>query len=86
MKTNFLMLRELLEVYHPKARGFLLNKEVELIKTTLHLEEMDMLALRNLRDYTVAHMSRYDTMEDWDKMSAITYVIDARIVEIGGEV
>lgn len=86
MKTNFQMLRELLEKYHPQERGFVSKEEAELIKTTLHLAEMDVLALRNLRDYTVSHMSRYDTIEDWDKMSAITYVIDTQIVKIGGEV
>ena len=47
---------------------------------------MDILQLRNLRDYTVAHMSRSEKMEDWDRMSAITYAIDLRIVELGGEV
>ena len=86
MKTNHLMLRELLGKYHPKEKGFLSDGEYELVKTTLCLDEMDILALRNLRDFTVASMGRSNKMEDWDRMSAITYVIDTQIVELGGEV
>lgn len=86
MKTNHLMLKELREVYHPEQRGFVNQKECKLIKNTLCLDEMDILALRNLRDFTVASMSHSEAMEDWDKMSAITYVIDTQIVELGGEV
>ena len=84
MKTNFLMLKELLEAYHPKERGFVSYEERRLIEKTLHLNEMDILALRNLRDFVVAHMSRYDDMENWDRMSAITYVIDMEISYQGG--
>jgi hypothetical protein len=86
MKTNFQMLRELLEKYHPMERGMVKFAESMLIRETLHVEEMDILQLRNLRDFTVSHMGRSDNMEDWDRMSAITYCIDSRIVELGGEV
>lgn len=86
MKTNFQMLRELLEQYHPKERGMLSGEEYKLVVDTLHLNEMDVLQLRNLRDFTVAHMGRSEKMEDWDRMSAITYCIDSRISELGGEV
>ena len=86
MKTNHLMLRELLSKYHPKERGILSDGEYELVKTTLCLDEMDILALRNLRDFTVASMGRSNKMEDWDRMSAITYVIDTQIIKLGGEV
>lgn len=86
MKTNHLMLRDLLEVYHPEKRGIVNADESMLIIKTLCLGEMDILALRNLRDYTVASMCRSDAMEDWDRMSAITYVIDTHIVVRGGEV
>ena len=86
MKTNHLMLRDLLEVYHPESRRIVNAKEVALIRDTLCLEEMDILALRNLRDFTVASMGHSEAMEDWDRMSAITYVIDTQIVELGGEV
>ena len=61
-------------------------EESELIRKTLHMDEMDILQLRNLRDFTVAHMGRSEKIEDWDRMSAITYCIDSRIVELGGEV
>ena len=85
MNTNFQMLRELLEVYHPEQRGIMSGKEAELIRKTLHIDEMDILQLRNLRDFTVAHMGRSENMEDWDCISAITYCIDSAIIELGGE-
>lgn len=86
MKTNYQMLRELLEKYHPEQRGIMSRAENTLIRETLHIDEMDILQLRNLRDFTVSHMGRSEKMEDWDRMSAITYVIDSRIVELGGEI
>ena len=86
MKTNFQMLKELLEKYHPMKRGIMNREEFALIKNTLHIDEMDILQLRNLRDFTVAHMGRSEKMEDWDRMSAIVHCIDCRIVELGGEV
>lgn len=86
MKTNHLMLRELLESYHPKERGFLSREEYELINEILCLNEMNIIALRNLRDYTVVSMARSEKMEDLDRMSAITHCIDLKIIELGGEV
>lgn len=87
MKTNHLMLKELLETYCPKQRGILDHDEYELIKKTLCLEGMDIIALRNLRDYTVVSLSKPEAkMEDWDKMSAITHCIDIQITKLGGEV
>ena len=88
MNTNFQMLKELLEKYHPQTRGFVSAEESKLIKETLHLEEMDILALRNLRDFTVAFVvdKNNDTMENWDRMSAICTVIDHEIIKQGGEV
>ena len=88
MQTNFQMLKELIDKYHPKQRGFVNIEEIKLIKETLHLAEMDILALRNLRDFTVAFTGNNDndTIEDWDRMSAICFVIDNEIVERGGEV
>ena len=86
MKTNFQMLKELLEKYHPEQRGMMNITETNLIRETLHINEMDILQLRNLRDFTVLHLGRSDKMEDWDRMSAITYVIDCTIIELGGEV
>jgi len=94
MNTNFQMLRELLNKYHPKQRGFASNEEIKIIKETLHLAEMDILALRNLRDFTVMFLSREakenetteNIMENWDRMSAITHIIDTEISNKGGEV
>ena len=86
MKTNFQMLRELLENYHPKTRGMLSGDEYKFVVDTLHLNAMDVLQLRNLRDFTVAHMGRSEDMEDWDRMSAITYCIDSALVSLGAEV
>lgn len=86
MDTNFQMLRKLLEKYHPEQRGIMNLAENTLIRETLHIEEMDILQLRNLRDFTVEYMGRSKNMEDWDRMSAITYCIDSRLVEIGYEI
>lgn len=82
MKTNYLMLKELLQVYHPKNKMIFSDGEPELIANALHLEEMDILALRNLRDFVVAVLDD----SDWDRMSAITYCIDEIIYKRGGEV
>ena len=86
MKTNHLMLRELLEKYHPNEHGFISAEEQKLVKETLCIEEMDILQLRNLRDFTVASMGRSEKFEDFDRMSAITCVIDYQISKLGGEV
>lgn len=86
MKTNFQMLRELLDVYYPARRLFASREEVDMIKTMLHINEMDVLQLRNLRDFTVAYMGNSKNVDDLDRMSAITYCIDSQIVELGGEI
>lgn len=86
MKTNFQMLKELLEKYRPSQRGMISLCEATLIEETLCIGKMDVLQLRNLRDFTVLHLGRSEKMEDWDRMSAITTVIDMRISELGGEV
>lgn len=86
MRTNFLMLRDLLEIYTPETRGLISNDEYQLIESILCLDAMDILQLRNLRDFTVAHLGRSDDLTDWDRMSAIVYVIDNYIVKLGGEV
>jgi hypothetical protein len=88
------MLRELLKIYHPQTRGFISNEEFKIVKETLHIAEMDILALRNLRDFTVMFLTQEakenetteNIMENWDKMSAIVYVIDTEISQKGGEV
>lgn len=86
MKTNFQMLKELLEMYHPVNRGIMSFSENALIRRILHIDDMDVLQLRNLRDFTVLHLGRSDKMEDWDRMSAIATVIDMKISDLGGEI
>lgn len=86
MNTNFQMLRDLLEKYHPQERGTATVEEVMCIRHTLHLIEMSILQLRNLRDFVVMYLGKSDTPEDWDRLSAITYAIDDEIIKKGGEV
>lgn len=86
MQTNFQMLRELLQTYHPQERGIVNAEERKLIEETLHLAEMDILALRNLRDFVVMYVSHKDAIDEYDKMSAITFIIDTEIINKGGEV
>ena len=86
MNTNFQMLKELLEKYHPETRGIMSLHEMDMIEETLHINEMGIIQLRNLRDFVVLHLGRSDEMEDWDRMSAITTVIDIKISELRGEV
>ena len=89
MKTNHLMLSELLKTYHPEERGIISKSEMDLIIDILCLDKMDILQLRNLRDFTVLFLTKKGTdtsWEDWDKMSAIVCVIDNYIIDLGGEV
>lgn len=90
MNTNFQMIKELNKKYDamPHKRGFATKEEVELISKTLCLEEMDILQLRNLRDFTVIFLDQMNTerISKMDKVSAITSVIDNAIWKKGGEV
>ena len=86
MRTNFVMLKDLLDKYTPDEKGIISQYEYQIIESSLCLNEMNILQLRNLRDFTVAHMSRSDSLVDWDRMSAIVYVIDCYILKLGGEV
>ena len=89
-KTNFTLVRELDEKYHPQTRGILSAQEVSLIKETLELENATELELRNMRDFVVMFLGnksdKSDGMidwESWDKMSAITAVIDTVLFDKG---
>ena len=86
MDTNFQMLKELLAKYNPSTRGMVSLYEMDIIEKTLHIDEMDILQLRNLRDFTVVYLGRSEKREDWDRMSAITYCIDSRLIELGYEI
>ncbi len=86
MNTNFQMLRELLKEYHPKKRGIASAEERKLVEETLCIKEMNVLALRNLRDFTVLFLGKSVEAEDWDRLIAIASIIDAEIIQKGGEV
>jgi hypothetical protein len=86
MDTNFQMLKSLLDKYHPAQRGIMNYDEKLLIQEMLHIGEMDILQLRNLRDFTVLYLGQSEQMKDLDIMSAITYCIDSAIIELGGEI
>ena len=91
MKTNIQMLKELNEKYTPAKHGIVSMSEIYLINETLHLDEMDELQLRNLRDTTVLYFGVImDNQKEYfvmpDKMSAITAVIDQKLFNIGAEV
>lgn len=91
MKTNYQMIRELTEAFTPQTRGIVTMSEIYLINEKLCLDEMDVLQLQNLRDFTVMYFDRIsetadDPIEAFDKMSAIASVIDDKIVQKGGEV
>ena len=94
MPTNFQLIRELKKTYGSRTHtlGFLTDEEAEEISKTLRLKEMNILALRNLRDLTVAIWADHDqdrndeSFKKMDEISAITYMIDMQIVSLGGEV
>lgn len=80
-KTNFTMVKELMGKYKPAQRRFVSVEEVALIKETLQLDGATEIELRNMRDFVVAALG--DSDEEWDKMSAITHVIDSILFEKG---
>ena len=88
--TNYQNLRELLKSYTPETSGIATTKECNLIRSDLQLEGMEILDLRNLRDFVVLFFSRKNEdrvdIVDLDRMSAITAVIDTEIIRRGGEV
>ena len=86
MNTNLQMLKELLNIYHPRETGVVWSDECWVIVDTLHLAEMDVLQLRNMRDLVVIFLGQKQDIESWDKMRAITEVIDSIIFNLGGEV
>lgn len=96
MKTNFQMIRDL-DGFQPMERGFIDIDETALIKSTLCIEEMNELELRNLRDFAVMFytmkadnserlMRVNDRNEINDKMSAVVAVIDHELFGRGCEV
>lgn len=89
-KTNYEMLMELEKEYSPKQRGIISMDEIYKVNEVLSLDKMNVIELRNMRDITVMwygmKFDETDKMEYMDKMSAVTAVIDNKILNKGGEV
>lgn len=83
--TDFVLLKRLAEVYHPATRGFISGPEAELIRDYLEIDCRTVLQLRNLRN-TVVMMLGPIFQENFDKVSAITHVIDMELFDRGEEV
>lgn len=84
MRTNFEMVMELDANFTPKQKHVVSMEEIYKIDEALCLGEMDELGLRNLRDFVVMFYDikmgdKFDA-EMHDKMSAITAVIDNRLM------
>ena len=94
MRTNFQMVRDLFKKYQPAQRGIISGSEVAMIKEELCVAEMDILQLRNLRDFVVMYSSNSikndssieEEMAMMDRCSGICSVIDEEIFGKGGEV
>ena len=89
-RTNYQMLVELDKEYTPEQRGIVSMNEIYLINEKLCLDDMDVIQLRNMRDFAVMwYGQKFDETNEMihmDKMSAIVSVIDNKIFNKGGEV
>ena len=94
-QPDFIYVRNLLKEFHPQERDFINAQERELVTKTLLLKSRDILSLRNLRNFVVAvFTNRMESeshnveayLDERDRMSAVTHVIDMFIREKGGEV
>lgn len=93
MRTNFQMVSNIYDKFKPAQRGFLTGEEADMITEELCLKEMDLLQLRNLRDFVVLYFnsmrnntSTDELMRNMDICSGICAVIDTEIFNNGGEV
>lgn len=90
MDTNFQMVKKLDSDWRatPHTNGVVTMSEIYLINKLLCLDEMDILQLRNLRDFIVLYFSSKEgvNLETMDEMSAFVSVIDNKIWNKGGEV
>ena len=95
-KPDFIYVRNLLKEFHPQERDFINAQERSQVAKTLLLKSRDVLSLRNLRNFVVAvctnrmESERYNNVDAYldesDRMSAVTHVIDTFILEKGGDV
>ena len=76
--TDFVLLQKLKEVYTPMQRGIVTMHEVATIKDILEFHNRTPLQIQNLRNMVV--MAYEVELLDFDRMSAITHVIDSVIM------
>ena len=82
MKSNYQMLLGIKD-WKPNEHGFISEDEANFIVSHFEIKERSDVELQNLRDFVViyygTHTKKTDNevyMDEMDKMSAITYVID----------
>lgn len=93
-KTNFQMLSEIVETYSPADFLITSKEEVDMLKSHFHMDEMDVLALHNLRDFVVLYYSSLLVNKELEDrrsfyssaMSSIVAVIDNVLWNRGIEV
>lgn len=91
MDTNFHMIRDLGD-WKPKEHSFISNDEAEYLRKHFHIKEFSNVELQNFRDFTVMYFGRKAEKkepgwhDEWDLMSAITYIVDIEKVDRGMEV
>ncbi len=89
MKTDVEMLRKD-KSWYPKRVGVITGEEVRHIEEAFELNNRDEVSLRNLRNTVVLYNSLSEGKEprvkDLDRVSAITSVIDRKLLEMGCEV
>lgn len=93
--TNAQMVQRLMDDFEPRNRGIICPDEVVRVERILNIKDRKNITdLRNLRDTVVMWFSIHNEgindmnkiMVNMDKLSAITYVIDEAIWNLGGEV
>lgn len=87
MRTDLEMIRNDKEWY-PKRFGIISRDEVKHIEEAYEINGRNEVSLRNLRNTVVMYDSLNENprIKDIDKVSAITAVIDHRLVAMGCEV
>lgn len=87
MKTDVEMIKNDKEWY-PKRFGIISRDEVKHIEEAYEINGRNEVSLRNLRNTIVMFdsLNGNPCIKDIDKVSAITHVIDCRLVAMGCEV
>lgn len=88
------VLQELNKKYKPARRHIISNDEKNLIRDILHIKDLSIDDLHNLRDFIVLSFDPdFGSDEDIismrdsiDKLSAITYVIDLELLDRGEQI